>query len=107
MMKEKKLTTQTASTKLTKLITNQYIIGKTTQENNKTIIFDPYIVIPSHDGIQIFPYDEVIIGKKLEVMEINNDNIMYTTEVGTQLRNTYLQDISGIENTETDKQIIL
>ena len=103
-MTETELTAQTASTKLTKLITNQYIIGKTTQKDNKTTIYDPYMVIPSPDGIQMFPYDEAIIGKKLEVMEINNDNIMYTTEVGAQLRNIYLQDKSGIE---TNNQLII
>ena len=93
-------------TKLTKLITNQYIIGKTIQANNTTTIKDPYMVIPDPMGIQMFAYDEAIIGKKLEMITVDNSNVMYCTEVGQDLRNTYLTSLSGLEVDETKKLII-
>ena len=96
----------TYETKLTKLITNQFIIGKTSTLNKITTITQPFMVIPDPNGIQIFPYDEAIIGKKLEKMTIANDNIMYSTEVGQELQNLYLTTISGIE-TSTNNKLIL
>lgn len=92
--------------KLTKLITNQYIIGKTTPENMGITIYQPYMVIPDPSGIQIFPYDEAIIGKKLSEMVIPLDATLYSTETGQELTNTYLTAISGIE-VEPEKKLIL
>ncbi len=91
---------------LTKLVTNQYIIGKTSQSGNIVNINKPYMVIPDPNGIQMFPYDEAIIGIPLEYINVYNENTLYTTPVGQELKNTYLQSISGIE-TEPDKKLIL
>ena len=92
--------------KLTKLITNQYIIGKTTSENTNITIYQPYMVIPDPSGIQIFPYDEAIIGKQLDEITIELDSTIYSTETGQELTNTYLTAISGIE-VEHEKKLIL
>ena len=92
--------------KLTKLITNQYIIGNTTQSNNTITIEDPYMVIPDPAGIQMFPYDEAIIGQKLDFISIPENTALYCSEVGQDLRNTYLQDKTGIE-VEPKKKLIL
>jgi hypothetical protein len=101
-MKQNKQT----SVKLTKLITNQYIIGKTTEENMGITIYEPYMLIPDPNGIQIFPYDEAIIGVKLEEITIGIDTTIYSTKVNQELQNTYLQAISGIE-VEPKKEILL
>ena len=98
------LNTQTV--KLTKLITNQYIIGKTTETSTTITIADPYMVIPDPSGIQLFPYDEAIIGQKLDFINVDVSNSLYCTEVGADLRNTYLTDKSGIESVSDNKLII-
>ena len=98
--------TKNTKVKLTKLITNQYIIGKTTYSGNLTTIEKPYMVIPDPAGIQMFSYDEAIIGKPLDYIVVNNNNLLYSTETGQELQNTYLKAISGIE-TEPEKKLIL
>ena len=83
--------------KLTKLITNQMILGKTTINQDTTIIEDPYMVVPTPEGIQMFPYDEAVLGTTLDQMTLNNINIIYSSEVGTSLKDTYLETKTGIE----------
>ena len=93
-------------TKITKLITNQMIIGKTTHSGNITTIEQPYVVVPDPAGIQIFPYDAAILGRELEYITIDNSNTLYSSEVSEELRNNYLTAISGIE-VDVPKKLIL
>jgi len=97
---------KTSTTKITKLITNQMIIGKTTHSGNITTIEQPYMVVPDPSGIQIFPYDAAILGRELEYITVSNDSTIYSSEVGEELRNNYLTAISGI-TLEPEKKIIL
>ena len=93
-------------TKITKLITNQMIIGKTTHSGNITTIEQPYVVVPDPAGIQIFPYDAAVLGRELEYITVDNSNTLYSSEVAEELRNNYLTAISGIE-VEPPKKLIL
>jgi hypothetical protein len=82
---------------LTKLITNQLILGKTSTFNGEVFIEQPYEGIPTPDGLQIIPYDEHITGVKIESISIPESNTIYTNEVSQELSNLYLTQISGID----------
>jgi arginine utilization protein RocB len=83
--------------KLTRTIVNLYIIGKTTHSGNITTIEKPYEVIMGMEGIQMIPMDKHLLGKDLEYVTINNNDTLYSEEPGDDLRNLYLETISGIE----------
>ena len=85
-----------SKTHITKLITNALIIGKTYQSGNIVHIEKPYECIPTEGGLQLIPYDEHILGKKLDQISISNNNIVYTVEPGQDTANAYLSAISGI-----------
>ena len=91
--------------KITKLITNQIILGKTTETETHITITDPYMIIPSVSELQIFPYDEAILGKKLEKIEVHKDNIIYTTEAPEKIKTIYLEDKMNLVT--PNKKIIL
>jgi len=91
---------------LTRLITNQLIIGKSYQSGNIVTIEDPYECHPTAEGIQMIPFDKHIIGKDLPYVQIDNSNTLYTSPVSDELRNLYLTTISGIIP-EPEKKIIL
>jgi len=90
---------------ITKLITNQIILGKTTRNDTHTIINDPYMIIPGVEQLQIYPYDEAILGKKLEQIKVHNDSVIYCTEAETKIKNIYLEDKIGLE--KSDQSIIV
>jgi hypothetical protein len=90
---------------ITKLITNQIILGKTTRTTDFTIINDPYMIIPGVEQLQIYPYDEAILGKKLDVIKVHNDTVIYSTEAEDKIKNIYLEDKMGLE--KTDQSIIV
>jgi len=83
--------------KITRLITNQIIIGYTQQNNETVTIKNPYVVIPEAQGIQMYPFDEAIIGNVLESIDISLLNILYSTPAGTLMKDTYLEHKTGIE----------
>jgi len=91
--------------KITKLITNQIILGKTTETETHITITDPYMIIPSVSELQIFPYDEAILGKKLEEIKVPIDNTIYTTEAPQKIKTIYLEDKMNLVT--PDKKIIL
>jgi len=83
--------------KITRTITNTYIIGKTTHSGNITTIEKPYELIMGMDGISLIPMDKHIIGHELEYVTIKNDDTLYSVEPSSEVRNTYLEQLSGIE----------
>lgn len=83
--------------KITRLITNQLIIGKVEESSAKIIIEQPFEVIPTVDGIQMLPLDEHILGTKLNIIEIPQQNVLYCNECAQDITNSYLTSISGIE----------
>jgi len=85
------------TTQITRLITNQLIIGKTETHTNDILITDPYEIIPTAEGIQMLPFDEHILGVKIEHLEVLNTNILYSKECSAELRNTYLSGLTGLE----------
>jgi len=91
---------------LTRLITNQLIIGKSYQSGNIVTIEDPYECIPTQEGIQMLPFDQHITGKVIPYVQVYNNNTLYTALVSDDLRNKYLTTISGIIP-EPEKKIIL
>ena len=82
--------------KVTRLITNQIIIGKTTNEGD-IFIEDPYEIVPGEDGLKMIPMDKYILGVTLGSITIYHNNAIYSQEPDEALRNTYLETISGIE----------
>ena len=94
-------------TQITRLITNQLIIGKTTPNTsaNTYIIEQPFEVIPTVDGVQMIPLDAHILGKEIQVIEVSKNNTLYSNECSQELQNTYLKTISGIET--DDKKLII
>lgn len=91
---------------ITRLITNQLIIGKTTTSSTSFTIESPYEVIPTQEGVQLIPLDEHILGKKIQLINIAINNTIYSNECSQELTNSYLSTISGIE-LESDKKLII
>ena len=83
--------------KLTRTVVNLYVIGKTTHSGGITTIEDPYEVIMNMEGIQMIPMDKHLLGKSIPYITIKNDDTLYSEEPGEDLRNLYLETISGIE----------
>jgi hypothetical protein len=88
-----------STVKLTRTNVNLYVIGKTSlsQIGDYTIIEKPYEVIMGMEGIQMIPMDKHLLGKDLQNITINNNDILYSEEPSEDLRNLYLESISGIE----------
>ena len=99
-------TTTPTPVQLTKLITNQLILGKTTVSNNTITIQNPYEAIPTAEGVQIIPYDQHITGVKITNITLSSSNTVYSNEVSQELSNLYLTQISGII-AEPKKELIL
>ena len=83
--------------KVTRTITNLYVIGKTSHSGNITTIEKPYEIITTMEGVQMIPMDQHILGKELDYITIKNDDLYYSDAPSEQLRNLYLETISGIE----------
>ena len=83
--------------KLTRTNVNLYVIGKTIHSGNITTIEKPYEVIMNMEGIQMIPMDKHLLGKDLDYVTISNNDVLYSEEPGEDLRNLYLESISGIE----------
>lgn len=92
--------------KLIRTIANQLIIGKVNLNGEYYVIETPYTLVPEMDGIKLYPFDSELIGKELEFAEVHKSSTLYATEPGTDIKNAYLQSISGIE-TEPKKQLII
>ena len=90
--------------KITRLITNQLIIGKTSNEGD-IFIEDPYEVLVTQEGIGMIPMDEHILGIKLGSITIDAKNVIYSQEPSGTLKSQYLETVSGIEIPE--KKLIL
>jgi len=89
-------TPETPTVQLTRLNTNQLILGKTTATNTQITILEPYEGIPTEGGLQIIPFDQHICGVKLNLVTIQKNNCIYTNDVSKELANLYLTQISGI-----------
>ena len=97
---------QTPLTQIARLQNGAIIIGKTSLDENKYVIEDPYTVIPGADGLQMFPFDKDLLGVTLEKMSIDQSQVMYSQEPHQDIANTYLTNLSGIE-IEAPKSLIL
>jgi hypothetical protein len=91
--------------KLTRLLTNQIILGKTEVSGDELIIRDPYTIIPGPEQLQLYPFDEAIIGYKLEKITVKSSNVLYSTKAKQDLIDVYLRDKTDIDLPE--KKIIL
>ena len=102
----KKDETTLKEVQLTRLITNQLIIGKTYQSGNIVTIEEPYECIPTAEDVQIIPFDKHILGKDLDYVQVYNTNTIYSSLVSDDLRNTYLTTISGIVDQPSKKLVL-
>ena len=93
--------------KVTSLINGKYIIGKTTYSGNLTHIEDPYQLIPDPNGLQMLPFDEWILGRKIQVISLDNRDVIYSEETGSELKNLYLESLLGESGIEIPKQDII
>ncbi len=96
--------------KILKTIANQIMIGEVLETTNTFKIYKPYNIIPTQEGLQLFPFDAEIIGKELEQTEIYKSNLIYCTEPGKAVHYDYLNALEyfktdGIQKEET--QLIL
>ena len=82
--------------KVTRLITNQLIIGKTSNEGD-IFVEDPYELLVSPEGIGMIPMDEHILGVKLGSLSLDPKNVIYSTEPAGNLKQQYLETLTGIE----------
>ncbi len=87
----------TRKVQILKTFTNQIMIGRIQEFHDGATIYKPYSVVPTSDGIQIYPLDMEIIGKEIPEITIDQVNIFYITGCAQELENLYLQEISGIE----------
>ncbi len=90
--------------KVTRLITNDIIIGKTTEQEQDIVITDPYSLQMGAEGMSISPLDYAIVGKTIPEITIKNINVMYSVEPIQEMSNSYLKALSGIE--EPNQEII-
>ena len=91
--------------KIIRTLHNQLIIGKVSQSGNYLKVQSPYNVVPGVDGINLFEMDKEIVGKSIDEISLCVDQLIYFTQPGEELRNAYLQAISGIETQE--KKLII
>ena len=99
-------TAPTPITKVTRLTNGAIIIGKTHQIKDKITIADPYTIIPTEEGLQMFPFDKDILGVTLKEMKLDDVQTMYSEKPSQELSTTYLTHLSGIE-LEPQKELIL
>ncbi len=95
-------TAPTPITKVTRLTNGAIIIGKTHQIKDKITITDPYTIIPTEEGLQMFPFDKDILGVSLKEMNLDTTQTMYSEEPEQELSTTYLTNLSGIEIPTSD-----
>ena len=95
-------TAPTPITKVTRLTNGAIIIGKTYQIKDKITIIDPYTIIPTEEGLQMFPFDKDILGVSLKEMNLDTSQTMYSEEPEQELSTTYLTNLSGIEIPTSD-----
>ncbi len=94
--------TPTPITKVTRLMNGAIIIGKTYKSKNTIVILDPYTVLPTQEGLQMYPFDKDLLGVDLKEMVIDTNQTMYSEEPSTELSTTYLTNLSGIEIPTSD-----
>ncbi len=92
--------------KFIRTLHNQLIIGKVQEFKDTIVVSKPYNVQPTHEGIQIHPMDQEIVGVEIEEIILYKSNLMYFIVPSQDLSATYLTSISGIE-TEPKKELIL
>lgn len=83
--------------KIIRTNTNLYIVGEVQREGSKLIVKKPYDLFPTAEGISIFPMDKQILGKDIEEIVIDIDNIIYSEEPSEKIVKAYQEARSGIE----------
>jgi hypothetical protein len=77
------------------------ILGTFNEEKynvNGVIEFDnPYQLIPTATEIQLIPYDEFIIGRKIENITLPSSIVIYLETPSDELQNAYTKAVTGIE----------
>ena len=80
--------------RITRLITNTFIIGVTEKVQDHLLITKPYQVIPTADGLSMLPFDKHIVGKDIERINIPVAQVTYTEICSEELAETYNAQIS-------------
>ena len=75
-----------------------YLIGKEDSGDLK----NPHQIIATPDGIQMVPFDEWILGKKIESINLDNSKVLYIEEPDKKLQEAYLQSVTGIETPKSE-----
>ena len=75
-----------------------YLIGK--YENHSLV--DPYQIIMGAEGIQLVPFDEWILGRKINPIDLDHSHILYIQEPDRKLKDVYLEALTGIETKKSD-----
>lgn len=91
--------------RILRTIANQIIIGDTFIDNKTVSIKEPYDVIPTPNGIQLFPLDQDIIGVPLKETRIYKTNLLYITEPGVELTQAYENALNPL--VEPQEKLIL
>lgn len=100
---------KTQDIQILRTIANQIIIGTVTYKGDTVIINLPYNIMPTQEGLQLYPMDAEIIGKELEYAEIDKQNTIYITTPGEQLIKSYKKALKGLGDTgiQEDEKLIL
>ncbi len=82
---------------LTKLITNQLIVGNTHKSGDSVVVLNPYEAVVTQEGLQLIPLDEHILGVRLKELILPQGIVVYTNKVSRNLIGAYLEALTGIK----------
>ena len=54
------------------------ILGETVENSGVTVIYNPYSMIPTEEGIRLFPLDVELTGVVQESISLTPDKVFYT-----------------------------
>jgi ABC-type proline/glycine betaine transport system ATPase subunit len=76
-------------------ISNQMIVGKIIEAEDKVMVFQPFGLIPTKDGLTLIPYDIDLTGTKMEQVTFKAEHVLYTTIASEQLAAEYIRILEG------------
>lgn len=81
--------------KVSRLISNQLIIGGVQDAGNLYLFHDPYYIIPTEHGLQFFPMDAEVLGVDLQLAKISKQNSLYCASPSEEISDSYKRAIQG------------
>ena len=90
--------------KLVRTLHNQLIIGRVTETSHIVTILNPYTVMPTGDGLEMYPLDLAIVGKDIEKITLDKSALLYWVIPGIELVDSYIKARTGID---LKKEIII